>query len=162
MDMSLSKLQETVKDKGARRAAVHGVAKSQIWLSDQTIWTDLETLYLVKTAWHRSISTAWFRLDEVPRTGRFTGRDRQHTRGPQRLEGDALLFNGHSISVQDKENVLEVDSDNDYPALCIWWHGTVHVSIVKMINNMLCTFFIKKSNMELWFGFWNIKRVLVG
>ena len=29
MDMSLSKLQETVKDRGAWRAAVHGVTKSQ-------------------------------------------------------------------------------------------------------------------------------------
>ena len=29
MDMSLSKLQEMVKDREARRAAVHGVAKSQ-------------------------------------------------------------------------------------------------------------------------------------
>ena len=28
MDMSLSKLRETVKDMGARRAAVHEVAKS--------------------------------------------------------------------------------------------------------------------------------------
>ena len=28
MDMNLSKLQETVKDREARRAAVHGVAKS--------------------------------------------------------------------------------------------------------------------------------------
>ena len=34
MDMSLSKLQEMVKDREARRATVHGVAKSQIQLND--------------------------------------------------------------------------------------------------------------------------------
>ena len=44
MDMSLSKLWEVVKDREVERAVVHGVAKSQIRLSDWT--TAIEQYYI--------------------------------------------------------------------------------------------------------------------
>ena len=38
MDMNFSKTQELVMDEEAWRAAIHGVTKIRIWLSD---WTEL-------------------------------------------------------------------------------------------------------------------------
>ena len=42
-DMNLSKLQETVKDRGAWRAAVHRIPKSQTQVSN---WTTIKNIYM--------------------------------------------------------------------------------------------------------------------
>ena len=54
-DMSLSKLQDTVKERGAWRAAIHGVAKSWTCLSDWT--TQYSIVYMYHTYFiHSSVS----------------------------------------------------------------------------------------------------------
>ena len=54
-DMSLSKLQETVKDREAWHVAVHGVTKSRTWLSDwKTTTIHIHNRYIMYVIYHIS------------------------------------------------------------------------------------------------------------
>ena len=82
MDMSFSKLRETVKDREAWGAAVHGVTKSWTWLSD---WTKLikvpgtvlstfltyTYLVLITTPWKRYCYHLCFTSEEAGVTQRL-------------------------------------------------------------------------------------------
>ena len=57
MDMSLSKLQEFMMDREARRAEVHRITKSQTWLSD---WTEMNYCPTGKHCWVLEHNVRWW------------------------------------------------------------------------------------------------------
>ena len=67
-DVGLGELRELVKDREAWRAAIHGVAKSQTWLSD---WTELSIplfvyVYICIYTPHLYLFVCWWTLRLLP------------------------------------------------------------------------------------------------
>ena len=59
MDMGLGGLRELVMDREAWRAVVHGVTKSQTWLSDSTELRDHKVSYNWPSALENGLQVAW-------------------------------------------------------------------------------------------------------
>ena len=69
MDMSLNKLQDLVMARESWRGAVHGITKSQTWLTD---WTELNSKHdkslvlFLKVSLHTPTSSFYFGLEVFP------------------------------------------------------------------------------------------------
>ena len=65
MDMSLSKVQELIMDREAWRSAVHGLTKSQTWLSDWTEVNLFTTEPLRRSHWTQTYDTVQSYVEEA-------------------------------------------------------------------------------------------------
>ena len=97
MSMSLSKLRELVMDREAWRAAVHGVTKSQTWLSD---WT--ERMYSLVYSDVKESACNVGDPGSIPESGRSPGVWRgiplQHSSLENPMDGGSWWATGHGVT----------------------------------------------------------------
>lgn len=86
---------------------------------------------------HNRRNIVWFHLDEFPTVVKFLETE---VRDWGRGTGE-LILNKYEISAWEDEKVL--DMDGGYGCTTMWityCHWNIHLTMVQMVNSMLCTF----------------------
>ena len=107
MGMSLIKLRELVMDREAWRAVIHGVTKSQTWLSD---WTELNWMWGLKTHGQRSLTGYKVATIRSQRVGHNWVTDHTNTQcGDSRVWVPSSVPHDHMISIVNKAVIRPSD-----------------------------------------------------